>query len=88
MRKKIYDFESNGIHTFLTGEVLTNSEFMSAPQPIFEEKNKELCNAAARTFDPNFIKMERQQRKFERTEQRRKELAEQQAKINEELARL
>lgn len=88
MRKKIYDFESNGIHTFTTGEVMTNASFMSVPQPIASEKNRDLCNAAARAFDPNFVRMESQRRKFERTEQRRKELAEQQAKISEELARL
>lgn len=86
MRKKIYNFD--GVHTFTDGRIITNEQFVSEPQIFSCEKNRELCNAVARAFDPNFVRMERERRRFERTEQRKKELAEQQAKINEELARL
>jgi len=86
VRKRIYNFE--GVHTFIDGRVITNEQFISEPQVFSGAKNQGLCNAAARTFDPNYAKMEREQRRFERTEQRRQELAAQKAKINEELARL
>lgn len=86
MQKRIYNF--NGIHTFTDGRVITNEQFVSEPQVFSGAKNQGLCNATARIFDPNYAKMEREQRRFERTEQRRQELAAQQDKINEELARL
>ena len=86
MKKRIYNFD--GVHTFTDGRVITNEQFMSEPQVFSCEKNQELCNAVARAFDPNFIRMERERRRFELTEKRRKELAAQQAKINKELAQL
>ena len=70
------------------GQVIPEEKWFSEPQVFPYAKNKELIDEYARQSDPNFRAKERAKRRFERVQERQKELEQLEAKVREELAKL
>lgn len=86
MKKKVHNFKTT--ITTLNGGVYTGEEFLANP-PIFSyEANKKMIDDFAYAVSPYYRKAEKARRHFERVEARKKELAEMQSRINEELEKL
>lgn len=67
------------------GTIFKGEDWMKEPQVFTYEKNKELCDDYARKVDPDYRAKECAVKRFERVEERRRELLEQREKIDREL---
>lgn len=86
-KKKLHNFNIS-ITLNDGGLVMSESQWMSAPQIIYYEENKDMIDENARQSDTNYRAKEAAKRRFERVEDRRKLLQLQQSKIQAELLSL
>ena len=75
-------------HIFADGSAMSDSKFMSSPVKVIAEANEDFIRQSNKTLDKNFLQREALQKKWQRAEERKALLIQEQIETRKKLQEL